>query len=84
MENKNTLCLHVEHYSTVKKKEIKKGKLMKLEIIVLNEVTQIQKDKHLSHVDSTFESLMCVFQLQLIEVRKLEKGSGGLSSWGRE
>ena len=38
----------VEYYSAVKKNSIREfsGKLMELEIIILNVVTQIQKDKH--------------------------------------
>ena len=51
MDTENVVHLHKEYYSTIKNNDFMKflGKWMELEIIILSEVTQSQKNTHGMH-----------------------------------
>jgi hypothetical protein len=52
MDTENVVHLHMEYYSAIKNNEFMKllGKWMKLENIILSEVTQSQKNTHVMHL----------------------------------
>ena len=51
MDTENVVHLHIEYYTAIKNNEFMKlfGKWMNLEDIILNEVTQSQKNTHDMH-----------------------------------